>query len=355
MCAPIERVEVIDLAEGPLPAGDDRYAVAVHAAGDTGYFGPIGDLVAALVRAGLGEQALGHPVGDHRGLHRRLTDLLGAHGGGLGAWAIGAIDCAVWDLHGRLAGRPVGELLGGQATSGGARVPAYASWLGKDLAQPGIRADVTRVAGEGYLFTKWGLRRDPAHSPGRAAALMAAAVERASAWAGGPVAVDALGTWQESASMLFAGRVDPAALYWLEDPLEDSDVGSYADLTWQYALPLALGERISTPRHAAQLLTGTTLAAFIVDAAWCGGITAAVDLVHLARAWGVALYPHGRALAPALHLAWAYPDVIPAVEYQLQWEPRRQALFTTGLQPSRGHIRVPDAPGLGRTPLRAAR
>jgi L-alanine-DL-glutamate epimerase-like enolase superfamily enzyme len=128
ICAPIERVEVIDLANEPLPAGDDRYAVAVHATGTTGYFGPIGDLVAALVRAGLGEQALGHPVGDHRGLHRHLTDLLGAHGGGLGAWVIGAIDCAVWDLHGRLAGRPVGELLGGQPTTtgGGARVPAAA-------------------------------------------------------------------------------------------------------------------------------------------------------------------------------------------------------------------------------------
>lgn len=351
ICAPIEGVEVIDLADGPLPPGDDRYAVAVHAGGTTGYFGPIGALVAALVQAELGEWTLGHQVGDHRGLHGYLTGRLGAHGGGLGTWAIGAIDCATWDLHGRLTERPVAELLGAQATSG-ARVPVYASWLGIDLSQPDVRADVVRVAADGYVFTKWGLRADPAQAPGRAATTMAAAVERGSAWIGHPVAVDALGTWQETTTALFAGQVNPAALYWLEDPLPETDVDTYAGLAWQSAVPLALGERIRTPRQTIRLLTGIFPAAFIVDVARCGGLTAAVDLVHLARVCGVALYPHGRALAPALHLALAYPDVIPAVEYQMQWEPRRQALFTTPLQPTGGRIRMPDEPGLGRVPLR---
>lgn len=353
--AKIDRVEVIDLTDGPLPAGDDQYAVAVQAAGTVGYFGPIGDLVAALIRAGLGEWARGHRVSDHRGLHRHLMDRLGAHGGGLGSWAVGAIDCAAWDLHGRLTDRPVAELLGARAVGDGARVSAYASWLSVDLTQHGIRSDVTRVAGEGYLFTKWGLRRNPGQAPGRAAASMAAAVERAGAWAGRPVAVDALGTWDATTTTLFADQVSTAALHWLEDPLPETDPGAYAQLVRRCALPLALGERLRTPRQAARLLTGVSPTAFIVDVAWCGGLTAAVDLTHLARVCGVALYPHGRALAPALHLAWAYPDAVAAVEYQIQWEARRQALFTTPLQVSDGHIQIPDAPGLGRTPLSAAR
>ncbi|MGW5688891.1 enolase C-terminal domain-like protein [Nonomuraea sp. NPDC003754] len=350
----IDRIEVIDLAAGPVAEGDDRYAVAVHAAGQAGFYGPIGELVAALIRAGLGTCVLGHRVGDHRGLHRKLTGRLGAHGGGLGAWAIGAIDCAVWDLHGRLTGRPVADLLGAPVAGSGARVPVYASWPGADLTQPGLRAEVTRLAEEGYLFTKWGLRRDRRLAPGRAAAVMAAAVERASIWAGSPVAVDAVGTWDPTTTALFADRVNAAALHWVEDPLPETHVDLYAELTGRCALPLAIGERLVGPRQAARLLTATSPAAFVVDVVWCGGLTTAVDLVHLAGTCGITLFPHGRALAPALHLACAYPDLVGAVEYQVQWEPRRQALFTTLLPVVEGHIGLPDEPGLGRTPRRTA-
>jgi L-alanine-DL-glutamate epimerase-like enolase superfamily enzyme len=268
--------------------------------------------------------------------------------------ALGAIDCAVWDLHGRLTGRPVADLLGERQAKAAARVPVYASRPSADLTQPGLRAEITQAASEGYRFTKWGLRRDPGLAPGRAAAVMAAAVERASTWAGAPVAVDALGTWDPTTTALFADRINPAALYWLEDPLPDTCPEAYAQLARRCVLPLAVGERVANPRQAARLLTHTSPIAFITDVVWCGGLTAAIDLAHLARACGVTLYPHGRALVPALHLACAYPDVVGAVEYQLQWEPRRQALFTTPLPVAEGHIHLPDEPGLGRTPRKAA-
>jgi len=49
-------------------------------------------------------------------------------------------------------------------------------------------------------------------------------------------------------------------------------------------------------------------------------------------------------------VAAAYGDVVRAVEYQVAWEPRRQASFTHVFVPERGSIRVPDRPGLGLVP-----
>ncbi|MFE9610965.1 hypothetical protein [Streptomyces sp. NPDC006012] len=110
----IDDVHVVCLPEpvtGQRQEGDSRHAVVVVAAGTAGVFGPVDELPAALVAAGLGRTVIGCRVSDHAGLLARLLARLGPHGAGLGRWAAGAVDCAVWDLHGKLTGLPVAVLL----------------------------------------------------------------------------------------------------------------------------------------------------------------------------------------------------------------------------------------------------
>lgn len=102
----IDRVRVERLDEnvaGPWEAGDSQFAVIVESGRVAGVFAPVDELPAALVATRLGQSALHHPVADHDGLLRRLLAELGPHAAGLGRWAVGALDCAVWDLHGHLA------------------------------------------------------------------------------------------------------------------------------------------------------------------------------------------------------------------------------------------------------------
>jgi hypothetical protein len=66
--------------------------VLVHAAGATGSFGPVDELPAALVAAGLGQVVVGQRVVDHEGLLCRLFARLGPHRAGIGNWAVGAPD-----------------------------------------------------------------------------------------------------------------------------------------------------------------------------------------------------------------------------------------------------------------------
>ncbi|MFF3976607.1 enolase C-terminal domain-like protein [Streptomyces sp. NPDC001828] len=333
------RVERLDESVAGRKAGDSRHAVVVEARGVSGVFAPIDELPAALIATRLGQSALRHPVTDHTGLVHGLLAQLGPHAAGLGRWAVGALDCAVWDLHGRLADLPVAALLTDRPAP---RVPVYASWLSLDLSADSAAESVKATAGEGYAFTKWGLRG------GADSAEMVVLTERAATWAGHSVAVDALGTWGHLRTMEISPLLTPQTVRWVEDPLPRTDQAAYQYLK-QYArgLRIAFGERLHHAEDARALLEHCRPEAFTFDAVWCGGITEARTWLGAAHDANVPVHLHGRAFLPAVHLAAAFPDKASAVEYQVVWEPRRQQALHGTLRPDGGHVSLPDRPGLG--------
>ncbi|MEE6260172.1 enolase C-terminal domain-like protein [Plantactinospora sonchi] len=344
----IESIEIIDYSD-LVGSGDDAHLVAVRAAGHTGWYGPVSGPAAALLDACVASLAIGASVVDHDRLLVQLQRGLGAPLGAVASWAIGALDCAVWDLHGRLEGSPVSVLLG--ASGDQTAVPAYASWLRLDVSVGSTAHLVRRVANQGWRSTKWGLRPDPRLEIEADAKRLALVVQRVSEAAGAPTAFDALWAWDEALMLRFSELVDPARLVWLEEPLDTYDMEGYGLLTASHP-PLALGERLRLGDDPTPLLGLRALSAFTLDVVGCGGLTAALSLVRRAIAAGVPVYPHGRSLVPAVHLAAAFPDNVLAVEYQMQWEPRRQTLFTDPIRHDAGRLLVPEAPGLGLTPRR---
>ena len=333
------RVERLDESvAGPWETGDSRFAIVVEASGVAGVFAPVDELPAALVATGLGQSVLRYSVTDHKRLLRRLLAELGPHSAGLGRWAVGALDCAVWDLHGRLADLPVAALLSDRPAP---RVPVYASWLSLDLASTSAAESVKATAGEGFAFTKWALRDAEAVEVARLA-------ERAAAWAGQSVAVDALGSWGHLRAMEIAPLLAPEAVRWVEDPLALTDRCAYTHLRGRAkGLRVAFGERLSHVEDVRALLEHCQPEAFTFDAVWCGGITEALCWLSAAHDARVPVHLHGRAFLPALHLAAAFPHAAGAVEYQVVWEPRRQRALRGTLQPDGGHVALLDRPGLG--------
>ncbi|MFF4767382.1 enolase C-terminal domain-like protein [Streptomyces sp. NPDC001255] len=339
--AVIERVRVERLDEsvsGPFVAGDSQFAVIAEARGMSGVFAPVDELPAVLVAARLGQGAVGELVTDHEGLLCRLLAGLGQHAAGLGRWAVGALDCAVWDLHGCLADRPVAALLSERPAR---LVPAYASWLSVDLSSVSAAESVAATAGEGFAFTKWGLRSGPVHE-------LAVRAERASSWAGHSVVVDALGTWNHVLAEELAPLLAPETVRWVEDPLPRTDRAAYEGLrTGAGSLRLGFGERLSHVEDVVELLEHCRPDAFTFDVMWCGGITEARGWLDAARRAAVPVHLHGRSFVPAVHLAAAFPDMTDAVEYQVEWEPRRQRALREALLPETGRVVLPDRPGLG--------
>ena len=352
MTAVVEQVELVDLRAKTRP-GDHSFFVGVRADGRRGWCGPVAASVARVVAEALADAVLGAPVADRWTLIDRLrtkarhsrasTDRRTA------PWAIGVLDCALWDLHGHLTGQPVAGLLSQHLVDS---VAAYASWLTFDLTAPSAGEEITRVARDGWQFTKWGLRSVPGSGSGSETSDLHTIAMRVAQWADGLAAFDAVSTWDTALARDFA-RTDLTWLLWLEDPLPNEFDGNYRRLG-SAGLPLALGEHVLVDDEPDDLFTLSGLRAFTVDVIGCDGLTQAVDLISVARAHRIDVVPHGRSLIPALHLAATHPDIGPCVEYQVPSEPRRQSLYAQPRAPKHGRIMVGQAPGLGLAPRRSS-
>lgn len=346
MAATIDTIEVVN-AGTPARAGDDTAFVALHSQGYTGWYGPVGDDVARYSETFL-DAVSGEPVMDDVALHTVLQRAAGGRPTAVASWAVGAIDCAAWDLRGQLAGRPVADLVADRVESPSRlrSVHLYASWLSLDLCSDGALDSVSHVARQGWLFTKWGLRRGRTVDPVVESARLCALVAAATAATGRVLAFDAVFTWDLPLAIHFANHLH-TPVRWVEDPLTAADLTSYRDVP--ATLPVAVGEDLLVDSDASAVLARKPRA-LTLDVAGCGGLTRAIELTTLAYAAGVPVFPHGRSFVAGVHLAAGFPRAVGAVEYRLQWEPGRQRVYREPWLPVSGTVTIPEAPGLGTVP-----
>ncbi|MBN1640334.1 MAG: racemase [Anaerolineae bacterium] len=212
-------------------------------------------------------------------------------------FAIGSVDCALWDLLGKVAGQPVYKLLGGMRD----RVPAYASTVTLDSMDEYM--DLAQVClDKGYRAIKlhaWGrLEQD--------AALCRALREQVG---------DEITLMYDASSMFnqfedtvwFGRRLEEAGYYWYEEPMDHFNMTALARLAGELAIPLAVAEAThGGPWDAlAHLRMG---AADIVLTGpldqYKGGFTGVLKTAHVCEGYGVMCAIHGASIA-SLHAACA--------------------------------------------------
>jgi len=340
----VSEVRIIDAAAwSSLRNGDDHLFVRVEAGSYHGLYGPLSGVVSDTIARRFAHELRGVDPFDHETFQEFREQSVGPEP--TMSSAIGSLDCALWDLHGRFESVPVAHLLRRESAP---CIRTYLSWLGLDLRLPTAIHQIERIVDEGWTITKWALPKAtnrPATE--HEAATLAQLVLRAADAAGGPVAIDALATWDATTTRRFACHIDRSAIRWLEDPLPThSSAEDYVDLSAE-RLPIGIGEHLYGTRQAASMLGLVHPAALTFDVVGLGGITAATKVLQLVKEVKIPVYLHGRAFAPAIHLAAAFPDQVAAVEYQYYWEPRRQQFLDTQLLPQHGSLPIPSGPGLG--------
>ena len=260
--------------------------------------------------------------------------------------AISAIDCAMWDLKGRLLGMPVHQILGGPTRPS---VPAYASALGFSVAPDRAAAQAREFVAQGYGAMKWFYVNGPAQ--GRAGMQRNEDLVAAVRAAVGPdveIMTDAWSSWDVPYTLEMARRLVPYRPRWIEEPVLADRIDSYAAIRRQSPVPIAGGEHEYTRFGVHALLGAGGVDVLQTDILWAGGITEMLKICAIASAYDVPVIPHGSSTQANMHLIASQPEpLMPLCEYLVKWNEVLQYFLADQLMPTNGRIAVPTTPGLG--------
>lgn len=268
------------------------------------------------------------------------------------------IDVALWDIAGRAYDAPVYELLGGYRKS----LPAYASTYHGDenggLDSPEAFADFAVQCKEmGYpAFKIHGWGNGPIER--EVATVLATRREVGGAM---DLMIDPAceyNTWGET---LKVGKAcDEANFFWYEDPYKDGGLSAFAHRKLRQLIktPLLLGEHVrGFELHVDQIVgEGTDYVRADVD--YDGGITGVMKLAHAAEGFGLDCEIHAPGPAPRHCMAairntnyYELGLVHPKVRGRRAQCPVFADDYSDDLDAvdARGHVPVPQGPGLGVT------
>lgn len=286
--------------------------------------------------------------------------------------AISAIDQALWDIKGKVAGLPVYELLGGRARDG-AMVYGHAS--GRDI--PELLDDVARYRDLGYLAVRaqcavpsisgsYGVSDGSLYEP-----------------AGSDVPIE--GSWSTPAYLDFApqylgavrekfgfemhllhdvhhrltpieaarlGRsLEDLRMFWIEDPTPAENQESFRLIRQYTTTPIAVGEVFNSIWDCQHLITEQLIDYIRATVAHAGGITHLRKIFDLADLYQVRTGSHGAgdlspiAASAAYHLDVTVPNF--GIQEHMGHTEQTWEVFTPGYEFRDGYVYPSNKPGLG--------
>ena len=311
----------------------------------SGLYGPIDRRQAFLIGTDLGPFLLGEdPLATER-IHDRMQRIHRHGRAGLFVNAISAVDNALWDLRGKVAGQPVHQLLGGPTRE---RIPVYASMLGHSIVPERAAAVAAEHKERGFGAQKWFFAFGPGSGyEGLQRNLALAHALRDAVGPGYPLMFDAFMGWDASYAADMLRGLEPVEPYWVEEPVPPERVDVFRRLAASTTIRLATGEHVHTRWQVKELLDAG-VGVIQADPDWAGGITEQRHICSLCSAYDVPVVAHGHAVPVPLHIAAAHsPQVVPMIEYLVQIQERNQFFHETIYRPVDGALDLPTAPGLG--------
>ena len=297
----------------------------------------VDDLILPLVR--------GRDPFDVSAIWHDLYDMLRVRGYTGGFWldALAAVDIALWDICGKLAGQPIRKLLGGERRSS---IPAYVSGLPRATLNERVELAAQFVA-KGYDAIKFAAAVDPDGIEAELAALRDALGPQVK------LMIDFHWMFGRGEAAALIRRLEPYGLYFAEAPVKPEDVEGLAHVARSVVTPIAGGEEWRSVHDALPRLRAGALA-IVQPEMGHKGITQFLRIAQLAGAHHVTTIPHatiGVGIFQAASLqASAAIEELPMHEYQHSILDRNAALLDGELKCEAGAYALPEGPGLGVAP-----
>lgn len=264
--------------------------------------------------------------------------------------ALAGVDTAIWDLYGKLLGKPVCALVGGKTDP----FPVYGSSMRRDISPAEEATRLAKLRDErGFKAFKVRLGVPTGHdqdaSPGRSEALIPA-VRRA---VGDDVQLLADGNscYTPPKAIEMGRRMEESRYYWFEEPCPYWELEWTAEVAAALEMNVAGGEQDNDLAQWRRMIRMNAVDILQPDLCYIGGFTRAWRVAKMGQQAGKLVVPHSSHLSLitlfSLHYMAAIPNAGPFVEFTIEGDMNDETFYRPALRVEDGKVKIPDGPGWG--------
>ena len=289
-------------------------------------------------------------------LFRRFTG-----GGGFGGFVttvMSGIDIALWDIKGKIANKPIYEILGGGPVRDQIEMythvqpgdPSYAANQAKELVSKGFK---TIKLDPFQPEMKQHHRRYIQGMISPKAATLGQDTVAAIRESVGPeieILIDCHGNFNVPTAIKIAKMLEPYNIGWFEEPVQPNSNEALKQVKESVNVPICVGERLYTRWDFLPILKENLAEYLMPDILWTGGISELYKISTLAETFYVPVSPHD-ASGPINILAGAHTMMTVPNFFKLEMNhsslPTLNMMITEPININQGYLELPSRPGLG--------
>lgn len=268
--------------------------------------------------------------------------------------ALAGVDTALWDMYGKIHGKPVCALLGGKTDP----LPVYGSSMRRDISPQDEAARLVRLR-DTYGFRAFKLRvgkengHDRDASPGRTEQLIPAV--RNAVGAEVALLADGNSCYTPPRAIEVGRLMEDNGYFWFEEPCPYWELEWTAEVAAALTMNVAGGEQDNDLAQWRRMIGMNAVDVLQPDLCYIGGFTRAWRVAKMAEQAGKPVVPHSANLSMvtlfALHFMAAIPNAGPFVEFTIEGWPEGPSLdlYHPVLKVAEGKVKIPDEPGWGVT------